>query len=79
MSDLLGLPGLRVSQIYPARPDSEDLKERMRRVEVDTAVEPTVCPECGSGRLYKHGIRTQRYMDAPHFGEAAALQLLESL
>lgn len=27
MSDLLGLPGLRVSQVYPARPDSEDAKE----------------------------------------------------
>lgn len=70
---ILGLPGLRVCKVHPAEPDSEDPGSRLRRVEVDTALEQTACPVCGSERLYKHGVRVQRYMDAPHYGEPATL------
>ena len=62
MSDLLGLFGLHVSQIYRARPDPEDAKEHLRRVDADTAFLPTVCPEYGSDCLYKHGLRAPRWM-----------------
>lgn len=41
--------------------------------EVEPTYMPTSCPSCKSARLYRHGVRDQHYVDAPHYGEPAVL------
>lgn len=41
--------------------------------EVEPTYVPTSCPSCKSARLYRHGVRDQHYVDAPHYGEPAVL------
>ncbi len=73
MMDGLGLKGLRLVGIRtPQSPECDD-SQCIRQVEVEPIFSPSICPGCGSAKLYRHGIRLQCYADVPHLGEPAQL------
>lgn len=65
--DALDLQGLRLIALHDANSD------KARTAEVEPTYVPTACPSCKSSRLYRHGVREQHYVDAPHYGEPAVL------
>jgi len=65
--DALDLDGLRLIALH------DRTEDQARTAEVEPTYDPTACPSCKGGRLYRHGVRDQHYVDAPHYGEPAVL------
>ena|SRR5260370_14722096 len=55
--DLLGLMNYRILSV--------DEREHDFTIEAELITSPLCCAHCGSGLLYKHGIRQQLVMDQP--------------
>lgn len=48
----------------------------IRLVPVVSVYQPSICPQCGSDRLYRHDKREQRYVDVPHFAMPTHLRFI---
>lgn len=66
MNDILDLPGWTV---LAKRLDGTEYE-----LEAEYAVQPTVCPKCGSlGKPYKHGTKNTTYRDSPIRGKTTRI------
>ena len=71
MINTLGLKSLR--PISESRRVEEPGGSFISVLDVEPFYVSTACPSCGSDKLHKHGVRSQHYLDVPHFGEPTSL------